>query len=122
MPPELGITVGGHCFDDLDYADHALPIVDSNVLVLLVLKKFVEMARTVSCSYPSWPKAKIQNLGAGSPNRSVTIGGVVFDNTTNLSLPPQSPVRLCGFCGGYEAADGDSSRKHENSQQYLAEP
>jgi len=71
MPAELGITVGDHFFDDLDYADDALLIVDSNERLLSVLKRFEEMAGTVGM-HPSWPKTKIQNLGAGPPDGPVT--------------------------------------------------
>jgi len=78
MPAELGITVGGHCFDDLDYADDTLIIVDSNKRLLPVLKRFEEMAGTVGM-HLSWPKTKIQNLGAGPPNGPVTIAGIVVE-------------------------------------------
>jgi len=79
MPPELGVVVGGQSFDDLDYADDALLVVDSNEQVLPVLKMFEEMAGTVGM-HPSWPKTKIQNLGAGPSDRSVTIAGVIVES------------------------------------------
>jgi len=62
QPLELELVVGDHCFDDLDYADDALLVVDSNEQVLPVLKMFEEMAETVGM-HPSWPKTKIQILG-----------------------------------------------------------
>jgi len=79
MPAELGIAVGGHCFDDLDYADDALLIVDSNERLLPVLKRFEEIAATIGM-HPSWSKTKIQNLGEGAPVGPVTIGGIAVES------------------------------------------
>jgi len=84
IPPELGVVIGGQSFDDLDYTDNALLAVDSNEQVLPVLKMFEEMAGTVDM-HPSWPKTKIQNLGAGPSDMSVTIGSVIVESVDEFA-------------------------------------
>ena len=66
MPPDLGLTVGGHYLNDFVYADDALLIVDPCEQVLPVLERLEEMARIVGM-HPFWCKTKIQNINA-SPN------------------------------------------------------
>jgi len=43
------------------------------------------MAGTVGM-HPSWPKTKIQNLGADPPDGPVTIDGVVFESVEFVYL------------------------------------
>ena len=93
MPPELGVTVGGHHFDDLDYADDSLPIVDACEQVLAVLEKFEEMAGIVGL-HPSWCKMKIQNLGAGPPGQCVTVGGVIVKSSNEFALSWECPLQM----------------------------
>jgi len=76
---ELEVTVGWHRFDDLDYADNALLIVDSKERTIPVLKRFEELAGTVEM-YPPWFKTKNQNLGAGLPIQPVVVGGNVVES------------------------------------------
>jgi len=79
MSSELRVTVGGHRFDDLDYANDALLIVDSEERTIPVLKRFEELADTVLI-HPSWPNTKTQNLGAIAPSQPVVIGGTVMES------------------------------------------
>jgi len=76
---ELGVTVGEHRFDDLDYADDALLIVDSEEQTVPVLKRFEKLAKTVGM-HPSWSKTKTQNLGAGPPSQPVVVGSTVVES------------------------------------------
>jgi len=73
----LGVSVGGHRFDDLDYADDLL-IVDSEERTVPVQKRFEELAGTVGM-HPSWSKTKTQNLGAGPPSQPVVVSGTVVE-------------------------------------------
>jgi len=57
----------------------ALLVVDSNERVLTLVKKFEEITGTVGM-HASWSKSKIQHLGAGTSDRSVTIGGAFVEN------------------------------------------
>jgi len=79
MSSELGVTVGGHRVDDLDYADDALLIVDSEERTAPVLKRFEELAGTVGM-HPSWPRTKTLNLGVGPPTQPVVVGGTVMES------------------------------------------
>jgi len=74
MPPELGVVANGQYFVDLDYADDVpcslwtIPS-DSYIHVLNMLE---EMSETVGI-HQSWSKTKIQHLGAGPSETTVTM-------------------------------------------------
>jgi len=75
----LGVTIGGHSFNDLDYADDALLIADSEERTVPILKRFEELAGTIGM-HPSWYKTKTQNLGAGPLSQPVDLGGTVVES------------------------------------------
>jgi len=66
-------------FDDLDYADDALLIVDSKERTIPVIQRFKELAGTVGM-HPSGSKTKTQNLSAGLPSQPVVVGGSVVES------------------------------------------
>jgi len=86
MTPVLEVVVGGHCLDDLEYAEDALLNVVFNERFVPILNRFEEM-------HPYLPKKKIQNLGAGPSEKSVTIGGVVVESVDEF-------VYLCSLQSG----------------------
>jgi hypothetical protein len=70
-----GVTVGAYAFTDLDYADDiALPVSSPNELSSC-LSGFSEASKSVGLNV-SWPKTKVQCLGAAAPPADVDVAGL----------------------------------------------
>ena len=66
LSPDMGITVG-HChFTDLAYADDAAILMPDQLQVDSVLQSLNAFAALLGLKL-SWPKTKLQNVGAGDP-------------------------------------------------------
>src|SRR5688572_22944035 len=70
-----GVTVGAYAFTDLDYADDiALPVSSPNELPTC-LSGFSEASKSVGLNV-SWPKIKVQCLGAAASPADLDVAGL----------------------------------------------
>ena len=75
MANKPGIFVGNSQFTDLVYADDTALLVQSPTAAATCLSSFSEAASTLGLSI-SWPKTKVQNVGAGNHTPTdITVDG-----------------------------------------------
>ena len=79
----LGINVGQHKFDDLNYADDGALLPFNRTSVAALLQRFDDEAGHLDL-YVSWAKTKIQNVGAGGALPSLSVGTSTVESVSDF--------------------------------------
>jgi len=80
-----GIEVGREHFSDLVYADDTAFLVNTTPDAVSSLSSFQDTASALGLRI-SWPKTKLQNLGAGHQPPSVSVDGNTVDSMDSFVL------------------------------------
>jgi len=80
---DLGIRVGQHTFDDLDYADDGALLPSARASTTALLQRFDEEAGHLGL-HVSWAKTKIQNVGHGAALPALTVGANTVESVSEF--------------------------------------
>jgi len=83
MKDKPGIEVGREHFSDLVYADYTAFLVNTTSDAVSSLSSFQDTASAIGLRV-SWPKSKLQNLGAGLQPPSVSVDGNTVDSVDSF--------------------------------------
>ena len=97
MDANPGIKVGSSFFTDLVYADDTTLFATSSQSAVESLSSF-QNAASVLGMHISWPKTKVQGLGAGQPLSDVSVDARHVECVDNFTC--LGSVQLSGGCGG----------------------
>ena len=83
----MGITVGHYHFTDLANADDAAILMSDQLQADSVLQSFNAFASPLGLKL-SWPRTKLQNVGAGYPPSTILIVGVPVEGVEEFIYLP----------------------------------